>query len=116
VTLESNRTTGYSWQVAEIDPTVLAQQGEAVYVQPPASTPGQGGSETFLFTAEDTGETTLQFAYQRPGETDVTPTPEQLYTLNIVVEEGEAMETSSDLTGLLTGAVTYRQRFHGMHH
>jgi uncharacterized lipoprotein YbaY len=118
VTLASNgalrplrdRTAGYSWQVGEVDPAILAQQGAAVYVQPSAAMPGQGGSEVFLFTAQDAGETSLQLVYKGPGETDVTPTPEQLYTLNIVVEEVVAMETSPDLTGVLTGDVTYRQR------
>jgi predicted secreted protein len=52
ITLESNRTTGYSWQVVEVDPAILAQQGEPAYIQPTASMPGQGGRESFLFIAK----------------------------------------------------------------
>jgi len=53
ITLPSNPTTGYSWQVAQIDPKTLKQQGEAEYQQSSGSKDlvGAGGTETFRFEA-----------------------------------------------------------------
>ena len=70
VTLDSNPTTGYSWQVMEIDNAVLLQDGDPEYKQSPGSEGlvGTGGTETFRFKAVGTGETTLGLGYMRPWE------------------------------------------------
>ena len=70
VTLASNPTTGYSWEVSEVDEAVLAQLGEAEFQQAPTEGEqmvGVGGTETFRF-ASATGETTLTLVYHRPWE------------------------------------------------
>jgi len=85
VTLASNPTTGYSWQVSEVDGAVLTQLGEAEFQQAPTEGEplvGAGGTETFRFVAA-TGETTLALVYHRPWEEDVEPL--EIFTVQVVV-------------------------------
>jgi inhibitor of cysteine peptidase len=86
VTLASNPTTGYGWQVAEGPGPVLAQVGEAVYQEAPQEgTPlvGVGGTETFRFEGKDAGQTTLRLEYRRPWEEGVDPV--ETFTVAVVV-------------------------------
>lgn len=74
ITLESNPTTGYSWEIAELDETIVASSGEPVYESGSAtSRVGAGGWQTFQFAARQSGTTTLTLIYHRPWETDVAP-------------------------------------------
>ena len=85
VTLESNPTTGHSWQVSEVDQAVLAQVGEAEFREAPKEDEqmvGVGGTETFRFAAS-AGETTLTLVYHRPWEEDVEPL--ETFTVQVVV-------------------------------
>ncbi len=85
VTLESNPTTGYSWQVSEVDRAVLAQVGEAEFQEAPIEGEqmvGAGGVETLRFTAGP-GETTLTLEYRRPWEKDVDPL--ETFTVQVMV-------------------------------
>jgi len=70
VTLESNPTTGYSWQVMDLDQTVLVQDGQPEYKQAPSSEGlvGAGGTETFHFKAVGPGEGSLSMGYMRSWE------------------------------------------------
>jgi len=75
ITLESNPSTGYRWEVVEIGGAILRQVGEVQFElsdpqDPPP--PGAGGWETFRFEAVGAGETGLELAYRRPWE-DVEP-------------------------------------------
>lgn len=72
VTLDSNVTTGYSWQVTELDQAVLVQEGEPEYKQAPGSegSVGAGGTETFRFKAVGSGTTSLGLGYMRPWESE----------------------------------------------
>ena len=68
LTLPSNRTTGYSWVLAEpLDDTVL-QLDHHVYNRPSTSVPGAGGTETWTFTPLCAGATTVSLVYRRPWE------------------------------------------------
>jgi inhibitor of cysteine peptidase len=76
VTLESNPTTGYRWEVVEPQESILQQKGEAEFKQsdprnPPP--PGTGGTETFRFEAVGAGQMTLKLVYHRPWEEGVDP-------------------------------------------
>ena len=74
VRLDSNPTTGYSWQVLDLAGGVLAQEGDAEYKSSSSQPmPGQGGMEIFRFKAILPGEVTLKLVYRRPWETDVEP-------------------------------------------
>lgn len=82
VVLPSNPSTGYSWEVAELDPTLL-QQGASTFT-PDANTPprvGSGGTETFRFKPLKPGELDLVLTYHRPWEAGVAPI--QTFTLRL---------------------------------
>jgi inhibitor of cysteine peptidase len=83
VTLKSNLTTGYSWQVMEIDNTVLFQDGDPEYRSDGQNIPGAGGTETFHFKATGTGKTTLELGYMRPWE---SVPPIETFSLQVVVQ------------------------------
>jgi len=84
VTLTSNPTTGYQWEVAEIDESVLAQLGTDYDADSPQLV-GSGGEETFTFEAVGTGETALQLIYHRSWEEDVPPV--DAFSVTVVVTE-----------------------------
>ena len=72
VSLESNPTTGYRWEVAEIDDEILRQEGEAEY-EAESDLVGAGGVETFRFKALAAGEGELKLVYRRSWEEGVEP-------------------------------------------
>lgn len=69
VSLRANDSTGYGWEVAELDPTVLQQVGEE-YIQDRAESGMDGvpGWQILRFSALGAGQTPLQLAYRRPWE------------------------------------------------
>jgi predicted secreted protein/Tol biopolymer transport system component len=75
VTLESNPSTGYRWELVENNNFVLKQFGETEFKSSDTSEPplvGAGGWEIFRFKAVSAGQTTLELIYHRPWE-DVEP-------------------------------------------
>lgn len=86
ITLESNPTTGYSWELAEpLDESILKLVSSeyktlATTFPPP---PGTGGIEIWTFEALDRGTTEISLKYVRPWETDVPPARER--TLVVIV-------------------------------
>ncbi len=72
VKLEGNPTTGYSWEVADADESVLTQVGEVEH-KPEAEIPGSPGISTIRFAAIGLGATTLELVYRRPFEEGVEP-------------------------------------------
>jgi len=76
VTLESNPSTGYQWEVVAVDTAVLQQMGEAEFL-PPVSTGkqivGAGGMERFRFKALKVAESSLKLIYHRPWEKGEEP-------------------------------------------
>ena len=84
VTLKSNPTTGYQWEVADIDESVLLQLGAEYDADSPQLT-GAGGEEAFTFEAVGTGETALQLIYHRSWEVDAPPV--ETFSVTIVVTE-----------------------------
>lgn len=86
VSLASNPTTGYSWEVIEADAAVLQQQGEAEFQQSETGDQqmvGVGGTETLRFAAAEPGQTTLTLVYHRPWEKDVEPL--ETFSVEVVV-------------------------------
>ena len=85
VELQSNPTTGYSWQQSAGDEAVLKPVGEVEFRQQAAGqgVVGVGGVEVLRFEAAGAGTTTLTLVYHRPWETDVEPL--QQFTANVVV-------------------------------
>ena len=86
ITLASNPSTGYRWEVAEADKAVLHQVGDAEFKSSaPSNTQvvGAGGTETFRFESIGAGTTTLKMIYRRSWETGVPPI--KTYTVQIAV-------------------------------
>lgn len=83
VTLDANPTTGYQWEVTQVDTSVLKETGEPVYATSEAGL-GSGVKVTLRFEAAADGETTLNLAYHRPFETD-TP-PAKTFSLSVEVQ------------------------------
>lgn len=92
ISLESNRTTGYGWQLANpLDETVVTsvknEYREAR--QTPGATPmvGVGGKEVWTFRAVKAGKTTIEFKYVRPWEKDQPPA--QIRSIPVVINAGK---------------------------
>ncbi len=86
ITLESNPSTGYRWDVVELDASVLRQVNESVFKSYSTSNPplvGVGGTETFRFEPQVPGVTTLKMIYHRAWEMDVAPI--KTYTIQVAV-------------------------------
>ena len=86
VTLESNVTTGFAWELVNItDETVLEQVGEQEYKAPEAGALiGAGGEEVWTFKALKKGTSTISMEYRRPWEKGVEPA--QTFALTVVVK------------------------------
>jgi inhibitor of cysteine peptidase len=78
IKLESNRSTGYSWSLAETENPILTSLGEPTY-QTSGALPGAGGFETWRFRATKIGRKTLKFEYRRPWEKKVPPAKAVLF-------------------------------------
>ena len=84
ISLESNPTTGFGWELVELEDPILQLMGEAEF-QPSESKEivGTGGTEIFRFEVVSTGQTTLTLVYRRAWEDEVEPI--ETFNLNIVV-------------------------------
>ena len=85
VTLESNRTTGFAWKLADGATPVLAAGYEQRYDAPQTGLIGAGGTEVFTFTAASPGTATLRLTYERSFDPPGTP-PARTYTLKVRVD------------------------------
>ena len=86
VTLESNPTTGYRWEQAKNQESILEQMGEAEFKPSDTGEPplvGAGGWEIFRFKAISAGQMTLQLVYHRSWEEGVEPL--KTFSLQVVV-------------------------------
>jgi len=74
LSLPSNPTTGFRWEVREAAANVLQSLGPEVYSNPEeAGLVGAGGISTWRFTAREPGEGRLLLTYQQPWEPNVPP-------------------------------------------
>jgi len=86
ISLDANPSTGYGWQVAEIDETILRQVGETVYItSDSAGQPslGKPDKEVLRFLALSPGVTPLSLIYTRPWEDKVEP--EEVFSIEVNV-------------------------------
>jgi predicted secreted protein len=88
VTLESNPSTGYRWEVAASGGStecILEQLGEAEFISSDTSDPplvGAGGWEVFRFKPVNTGQMILKLIYHRSWE-DVEPL--KTFSIEVIV-------------------------------
>lgn len=78
--LDANPTTGYDWELIEVDPAILKQVGDVDY-KADSMLIGSGGVNTYTFEAVASGSTRLKLVYRRSWEIDAPP----LQTFELVV-------------------------------
>lgn len=71
LSLAENPTTGYSWNLKSSGEPVCKLEN-TVY-ESPSERIGQGGRRRWLFKIVESGQATLELAYQRPFERDKPP-------------------------------------------
>jgi inhibitor of cysteine peptidase len=81
ITLESNVTTGYSWELVGQPDAAVLELVDSTYVEPETELVGAGGEEVWTFRAVGEGSTRLELDYVGPsGET-----PDEPFALNVDV-------------------------------
>ncbi|MGZ6346699.1 MAG: protease inhibitor I42 family protein [Anaerolineales bacterium] len=73
ITLDSNPSTGYSWEAQGLDKTIFKQVGEATFISSDPGLVGAGGALTITFNVLKAGTAPLTLVYHRPWEIGVDP-------------------------------------------
>lgn len=73
VRLESNPSTGYTWEVQQIDQTILRKIGVEIEFEPESDLIGAPGIQILRFVGVSVGQTNLKLVYHRPWQEDVEP-------------------------------------------
>ena len=84
IVLESNKTTGYSWQLGSNSDSNIVHLLSTDYNAPSTDMQGQGGKEVWTFKAESPGTATIILQYLKPWEKDTPPARIKRY--DIVVQ------------------------------
>ena len=82
ISLEGNPTTGYTWEVAEVDEGVLRQVGEMEFEPEDTGDVGVGGVQTLRFETVNSGQTDLELVYHRSWEEEQ---PLETFSVQVVV-------------------------------
>jgi len=82
--LESNPSTGYSWQAQGLTSSILRQLNAAEWLPNTPDKLGGPGTQVLRFAAIDKGRTTLNLVYARPWQ---TAAPAQSFSLDVLVTE-----------------------------
>ena len=83
ITLPLNPTTGFQWEVSDLDSTILRPVGEPIF-KPSSNAVGSGGQVTLHFESVRAGQTALRLILHRPFETDVAPM--QTFEVTVIVK------------------------------
>ena len=85
VTLDSNITTGFQWELKSIgDPSVLQSQGGTYVAPEDPGMVGAGGEEVWAFEALEQGTSSLAMEYSQPWEGGTKAG--QTFDLSVVVK------------------------------
>jgi len=68
VTLESNQTTGFQWELKSVGDTSVLQSQGGTYNAPDSEMVGAGGEEVWTFKALKPGTSSLSMEYSQPWE------------------------------------------------
>jgi len=82
LSLDSNPTTGYQWEITELDEAILKQTSHEYEADQPVLI-GSGGKEVWRFQAQSSGSTTLSLGYKRSWEEGIEPI--QTYSVEVAV-------------------------------
>jgi len=97
IVLESNPTTGYSWQLAEpLDEDIVELVSSEFEEKKPEGTEetplGAPGEEVWTFEAIGEGSTEISLEYVRPWETDAAPEETKTFEVEVKPAGEEAAE------------------------
>ncbi len=81
--LASNPTTGYDWELVDLNGAILEQVGEVEY-KSDSTLVGAGGVNTYTFKAVGSGNMQLSLIYHRSWEKDIPPI--EAYELDVTVK------------------------------
>ncbi|MBN1138577.1 MAG: protease inhibitor I42 family protein, partial [Anaerolineae bacterium] len=85
VSLASNPSTGYGWQVRGLDARILHRVGDAEWLPDTPGKLGAPGTQVLRFAAIGKGRARLDLVYARPWETAAAPA--QSFSLEVRVAE-----------------------------
>jgi predicted secreted protein len=83
ISLDSNPTTGYKWQLAHPRDGKFLKLIGSKYKAPKTELAGTGGKEIWSFKALSVSQTTIVFEYVRPWEKDKEPIKRITFMVNI---------------------------------
>ncbi|UGT41868.1 protease inhibitor I42 family protein [Nocardia yamanashiensis] len=85
VTLDANPSTGFAWELTELDQNILKRNGSPEYQQDPSpdGMVGVGGKAIWNFVAAGPGATRLTLEYRRAWEQGVEPAQRFQVTVNV---------------------------------
>jgi predicted secreted protein len=86
ITLDSNPTTGYEWQIASVSNPDVVGFVSSQYIPPESQLLGAAGKQILTFNATQEGNATVMLQYVRPFETGVPPV--SIYVAEVMVENG----------------------------
>lgn len=85
IVLEANPTTGYRWEVASLDSSILSKTSTEYKADVvPEGIVGSGGNSINRFKAIKIGKTFLKLIYRRPFEKNVPPV--KTFGMTVVVK------------------------------
>ena len=90
ITLSSNPSTGYAWQVASVSNPDMVRFVDSQYIRPESELVGAPGKQVLTFNALQEGSATIQLEYVRPWERDVPPV--SIYVAEVMVVENRIQQ------------------------
>lgn len=81
IVLESNKTTGFGWDIAVPLDEKMVKFISCEYIPADTGLVGSGGKEIWTFRSVCQGKTQISFKYVRPWEKDVPPAKEMAFTV-----------------------------------
>ena len=72
ISLNSNATTGYMWEIADINTQVISEKRKSDYLVQSQKL-GAPGIQVFYFIATGAGYSDINFVYRRSWESDTPP-------------------------------------------
>jgi inhibitor of cysteine peptidase len=94
ITLQSNKTTGYEWQLAAPLDTKVIDFMKTEYIANEPQVMGSGGTEVWSFRAIGAGSAKIELKYVRPWEKDADPAKRIAFDVDVIEPASEdAAET-----------------------
>ena len=90
MTLSSNSSTGYAWQVTSVSNPDMVRFVDSQYIRPESELVGAPGKQVLTFNALQEGSAIIQLEYVRPWETDVPPV--SIYVAEVMVVENRIQQ------------------------